>query len=207
MQIKYNIIPAAQVVTCSARASVQEALNTLEESGYRCIPAVDEGKFKGNIYAQTLYRALWLGEIEPQDMVEPLLKDSLVHIDELTSFFRVFSSIQRYPYLAVSTGEGSFSGILTHSNVMNVLEDSWGIKTGNYTLTISTNEYQGALSAILTTVKKFTSIHSMMTLDQDSTFFRRIILTLPSSIKKETLTQLIQELESIGFRVSDPEVI
>ncbi|CAM3722274.1 cyclic di-AMP binding protein CbpA [Alkalicoccus chagannorensis] len=209
MKIKYNIIPAENVVTCHDQMTVAEARKTLEESGYRCIPVLDKTgtQFKGNIYAQVLYRELLYNDSSETDNILSLVEDEFVHIDEQASFFRVFTNIKRYPYLAVIDEQQRFSGILTHANVMELLEDSWGIERGNYTMTISTHEYQGALSTIMDSIKKFSTIHSMMTLDNDSTFFRRVIVTLPKETTEALLDQLVQHLEKEGFRVFDIERI
>jgi CBS domain-containing protein len=209
MKIKYNIIGKEQVIYCKESFTVKEALNVLEKSGYRCIPVLSENGtlYRGNIYAQVVYRALWRKEVSEDDPVMKLIEDSDVHIQETGSFFRIFSNIKQYPYLAVTDDKGAFTGILTHANVMEILEDSWGIKRGNYTMTISTHEYQGALSAIMTSVKKYSTIHSMMTLDNESTFFRRVIVTLPKETSEKTLDKLIRHLEADGFRVFDIEKI
>ncbi|MBU9723898.1 MULTISPECIES: cyclic di-AMP binding protein CbpA [Bacillaceae] len=209
MKIKYNIIQKENVAHVLETYTVREALEELEESGYRCIPILNETKtkFLGNIYTQDIYRAIVQEALTWDDSVMKLKDDENVYIDEQASFFRVFSNIKKYPYLAVLSENGEFSGILTHANVMSILEDSWGIKTGSYTLTISTHEYQGALSTIVSSLKKFTSIQSMLTLDNESTFFRRVIVTLPSKIDKTTLDKIIKHLESEGFRVFDVEKI
>lgn len=209
MKIKYNIIPKHKVTVCKESFTVSEALEVLEDSGYRCIPVLsdDSRVFKGNIYAQLVYRALWKNSAALEDNVMDLVMDQDVFIEETASFFRVFKNIKKYPYLAVIEDNGDFAGILTHANVMSILEDSWGIEQGNYTLTVSTHEYQGALSSIMTSIKKFTTIHSLMTLDNESTFFRRVIITLPKDISAETLQTMINHLEGDGFRVFDVEKI
>ncbi|RKL67541.1 hypothetical protein CR203_09330 [Salipaludibacillus neizhouensis] len=209
MKIKYNIIDKKNVRFCRESFTIKEALDELEASGYRCIPVLDEfsSSFKGNIYLQDVYRAIVKEAVTWEDSIMTLISDEDVYIQEQASFFRVFSNIKKYPYLAVLDSNNHFTGILTHANVMELLEDSWGIKTGSYTLTVSTHEYQGALSTMLTSMKKFTNIHSLMTLDNESTFFRRIIVTLPKDTTKTTLDKLTNHLESQGFRVFDVEKI
>lgn len=209
MQIKYNIIPKYKVTVCKDTFTIAESLEVLEKSGFRCVPILSEdGKyFKGNIYAQVVYRALWQQEADQSENIMKLAEDQDVSIEESASFFRIFSSIKKYPYLPVKDEFDEFTGILTHANVMAILEDSWGVAQGNYTLTVSTHEYQGALSSIMTSIKRYTPIHSMMTLDNDSTFFRRVIITLPKEIEAETLRKMIAQLEGDGFRVFDVEKI
>jgi hypothetical protein len=189
--------------------TIKEATKTLEDSGFRCIPVLNDTRdyFEGNIYVQHIYRAIVKGSIKWEDSITKLIQDETVHIEEQASFFRIFSRIKRYPYLAVLNADHQFTGILTHANVMAILEDSWGIQSGRYTLTVSTHEYQGALSNIVASIKRFTSIQSLMTLDNESTFFRRVIITLPESTTNEILQNMINHLETEGFRVFDVEKI
>ncbi|MCR6106627.1 CBS domain-containing protein [Salipaludibacillus agaradhaerens] len=209
MKIKYNVIPKEDVRYCDTTFTIKEAAKTLEDSGFRCIPVLDDtgNYFKGNIYIQHIYRAIVKDTVKWEDSITKLIHDEKVHIEEQASFFRIFSRIKRYPYLAVLNAEHQFAGILTHANVMEILEDSWGIQSGRYTLTVSTHEYQGALSNIVASVKKFTNIQSLMTLDNESTFFRRVIITLPESTTNDILQNMINHLETEGFRVFDVEKI
>ncbi|UCZ54827.1 cyclic di-AMP binding protein CbpA [Bacillus shivajii] len=209
MKIKYNIIPKEEVTFVKESYTIKEALQQLEDSGFRCIPILDKTAtyFKGNIYAQDIYRAIVKETVNWEDSVMDLCEDESVYIDEQASFFRIFTNIKKYPYLAVHEEDHKFTGILTHANVMSILEDSWGVKTGSYTLTISTHEYQGALNMIVSSLKKHTNIQSMLTLDNESTFFRRVLVTLPKNTTEETLTSVIKHLEKEGFRVFDIEKI
>ncbi|QKS71138.1 CBS domain-containing protein [Paenalkalicoccus suaedae] len=209
MKIKYNIIEKSQVANCKESYTLGQALDVLEESGYRCIPVLDESEkmFVGNIYVQQVYEALAKHTLSKEDTIASLIQDKDVFMQEDASFFRIFSLIKRYPYLAILNEREEFAGILTHANVMAILEDSWGIQSGNYTLTVSTQEYQGALSLLVESIREYTSLHSLMTLDNESTFFRRIIVTLPSDVTEDTLERLINHLEDRGFRVFDVEKI
>lgn len=209
VKIKYNVIPKKQVVTCRADFTIKQAEETLEKSGYRCVPVLDETGtyFKGNIYIQEVYRAIVKDTAKWDDPVTDLIEDQDIIISESASFFRIFTNIKKYPYLAVTDENKKFTGILTHANVMSILEDSWGVKTGSYTMTVSTHEYQGALSTIVDAVKKYTNLQSVMSIDNESTFFRRIILTLPSDASEETMKKTVKELEKQGFRVFDVDKI
>ncbi len=209
MKIKYNIITKEKVKYCKESFTIREAIDALETSGYRCVPVLDDSAsiFKGNIYVQEIYRAIFKETATLDDSIMKLVEDQEVSIHDQASFFRIFTNIKKYPYLAVLNDENKFTGILTHANVMGIIEDSWGVKTGSYTLTISTQEYQGALKMIVTSLKKFTSIQSLMTLDNESTFFRRIIVTLPQNTSEKTLKDVIRHLEHDGFRVFDVEKI
>lgn len=207
MQIKYNSIPKKDVKICTEGFTIQEALEAIEETGYRCIPVLDNDKkkFLGNIYKSRIYEYMVKNAGPITDSVIKLIRDEDVFTYEDSSFFQVFFTIKKYPYVAVLKENGDFNGILTHANVMSLLEDSWGLKTGSYGLTISTHEYQGALKNIVSIIKKYCNIQSLLTLDNDSTFLRRVIVTLPKSITEKQFHEIVQKLEKEGFRVFDIE--
>lgn len=207
MQIKYNAIPKKNVTVCIENFTIQEALEVLEESGFRCIPVLDieKKKFLGNIYKSRIYEYMVKNAGPITDSVTKLIRDEDIFTYENSSFFKIFFTIKKYPYVAVLKENGEFNGILTHANVMALLEDSWGIKTGSYALTISTHEYQGALKNIVSIIKKYCNIQSLLTLDNESTFLRRVIVTLPKNTTEKQFQEIVQKLEKEGFRVFDIE--
>ncbi|MDQ0255246.1 CBS domain-containing protein [Evansella vedderi] len=209
MKIKYNIIPKERVSFVKESFTIREAVEELEECGYRCIPILDDSAtyYKGNIYVQDIYKAIIKESHTWDDSVMALADDREVFIEEQASFFTVFSSIKKYPYLAVIKEDKTFAGILTHANVMAILEDSWGVKTGSYTLNISTHEYKGALSTIVSTVKKHTGIQALLTLDNESRLFRRVLITLPADTTEKILKNVTHDLEKEGLRVFEIEKI
>jgi CBS domain-containing protein len=207
MQIKYNAIPKKDVKVCTEGYTIQEALELLEESGYRCIPVLDKDnkKFLGNIYKSRIYEYMVKNAGPISDSVTKLIRDEEIFTYENSSFFQVFFTIKKYPYVAVLKENGDFAGILTHANVMALLEDSWGLKTGSYGLTISTHEYKGALKNIVSIIKKYCNIQSLLTLDNESTFLRRVIVTLPKNTTEKQFNEIVEKLEKEGFRVFDIE--
>ena len=58
MLLKTLIKPKKDLVTVKEDITLEEALTVLEDSGYRCVPILDEtGKiFRGNIYKMHIYR-------------------------------------------------------------------------------------------------------------------------------------------------------
>lgn len=58
MLIKQLTVPKSAVNTISEKATLQESIELLEETGFRCVPVLDEsGKiFRGNIYKMHIYR-------------------------------------------------------------------------------------------------------------------------------------------------------
>ncbi|OIJ15802.1 hypothetical protein BKP35_02080 [Anaerobacillus arseniciselenatis] len=207
MQIKYNSIPKHAVKYCTELFTIDEALTLLEDSGYRCVPVLDKDgkKFLGNIYKSNIYEYIVKKMGETDESIMKLVKDEKIFTYEHSSFFQIFFTISKYPYVAMLTEEGNFAGIVTHANVMALLEDSWGVKTGGYSLTISTHEYQGALKKIVTDINKYCNIQSLLTLDNESTFLRRVIVTLPKNLSEDKFNEIVNKLERDGFRVFDIE--
>ncbi len=58
MLLKTLVKPKERLVTITADATLEDALKVLEDSGFRCIPILDETGhiFRGNIYKMHIYR-------------------------------------------------------------------------------------------------------------------------------------------------------
>ena len=58
MLIKSLVIKKDYLTTVNEKATLAEALKVLEDSGYRCVPIVDDTGtiFRGNIYKMHIYR-------------------------------------------------------------------------------------------------------------------------------------------------------
>ncbi|HAP5758007.1 TPA: CBS domain-containing protein, partial [Enterococcus faecalis] len=146
MLLKSVVIKKDNLTTVNESCTLEEALSILEDSGYRCVPILDEsGKiFRGNIYKMHIYRHKANGG----DMSLPvtyLLKNATKFIYVNTSFFKVFFTIKELPYIAVLDENNYFYGILTHSTLLNILAQSWNVKQGSYVLTIASVGQQGDL--------------------------------------------------------------
>ncbi|OLO26524.1 hypothetical protein BTR23_22800 [Alkalihalophilus pseudofirmus] len=72
-------------------------------------------------------------------------------------------SIKRLPYLTILNEKEQFAGILTHSRIKEILEDSWDGGHGSYTLSIIAMEYKGALNKVTKIINKYTDIQSLIT--------------------------------------------
>src|SRR5699024_9251489 len=138
MLIKSLCIPQRNVVTLNEEVTLEQAIQTLEETGYRCVPVLDEtGKiFRGNIYKMHIYRHKSNGG----DMNLPvthLLKNATKYIHLNSSFFKIFFTIKELPYISVLDSDNHFYGILTHSSLLNMLQQSWNLNNGSFVLTIA----------------------------------------------------------------------
>ncbi|MGX7199823.1 cyclic di-AMP binding protein CbpA [Enterococcus nangangensis] len=207
MLIKSLVMTKDRLTTVDETATLQEALEILEESGFRCVPILDEtGEiFRGNIYKMHIYRHKANGG----DMNLPvtyLLKNATKFIYTDSSFFKVFFTIKELPYIAVLDEDNHFYGILTHSKLLGMLSESWNVGAGSYVLTIASSGKQGDLAAIAKIVAKYCSIESCITLDIGKTDkYRRTLMTLPTDADEEVVENIKTRLEKKGFEVVDVE--
>ncbi|KAF1302271.1 MULTISPECIES: cyclic di-AMP binding protein CbpA [Enterococcus] len=207
MLLKTMVYKKKDLTTVKETATLEEALKILEDSGYRCVPILDEtGKiFRGNIYKMHIYRHKSNGG----DMTLPvthLLKNATKFIYVNSSFFKVFFTIKELPYIAVLDEDNHFYGILTHSSLLTMLSQSWNIEQGSYVLTIASTGKQGDLAMISKIISKYSSIASCITLDiGKDEFIRRTLITLPAKTSKETCDTIINQLEHKNFKVVELE--
>jgi CBS domain containing-hemolysin-like protein len=202
VKVKYNFVPKEEVAYCPENYNVQQAYDLLKETGYRCVPVLSEdgSQFKGQIYKVHILEYLYEENGYHEDSIEALIKNKEALVTEDDSFFKSFLTIRRLPFLGVMNETGEFSGILTHANVMDVLEDSFGMRTGGYTLTITTHEEKGALKRLFTQLKDY-NVEGLLTLDNGEQYIRRIVVNLPKDLTEQDIDQLIKKLEPKGFRV------
>ncbi|WP_407371511.1 cyclic di-AMP binding protein CbpA [Carnobacterium sp.] len=207
MLIKSLCIPKNKLTTVSETVTLQDAIDILEKSGFRCIPILDETGtiFRGNIYKMHIYRHKSNGG----DMNLPvthLLKNATKFISINASFFKVFFSIKELPYISVLDEDNRFYGILTHSSLLNMLQQSWNVNTGSYVLTIASTGQKGDLANMAKIINRFCSISSCITLDvEQDDLVRRTMITLESGMTKDTLKELTAALSKKGFRVVEVE--
>lgn len=203
MLIRSLAIPKRDLTVVKESATLQEAIDILEESGYRCVPILDETGtlFRGNIYKMHIYRHKANGG----DMSLPvthLLKNATKFISIDSSFFKIFFTIKELPYIAVLNKDNTFFGILTHSSLLNMLAQSWSVDAGSYVLTILAPSRKGDLFQITKIINKTTSIANVITLDVSrDDVLRRVLITLPTDTTKVELETVINGLEKQAFKV------
>ncbi|MGR3742273.1 cyclic di-AMP binding protein CbpA [Companilactobacillus sp. DQM5] len=205
MLIESLILNKEKLTTVNEDITLQEALSILEESGFRCVPIVDKtGKiFRGNIYKMHIYRHKANGG----DMSLPvttLLKNATKTIQIDSPFFKVFFNIKDLPYIAVLDEQNMFSGILTHSKLLDMLSDAWNIHLSSYVLTVLSDGKQGDLAAMSKIIAKYASIGGCMTLDaREEIGVRRTLFTLPTGTTEETLKKISKKLNRKGFEIAE----
>ena len=211
MLIKSLVIKKDYLTTVNEHATLEEALKILEDSGYRCVPILDDTGtiFRGNIYKMHIYRHKSQGK----DMSLPvtyLLKNATKTIKVNSPFFKVFFTIKDLPYISVLDEENKFYGILTHSRLIDMLSDAWNIKTGSYVLTVLTDNSRGNLVKMAKAISKYSEIAGVMSLDASSAevndnFVRRILFTLPAGVTEDTMKLIVKRLEAKSYVVAEIE--
>ncbi|HAL00264.1 MAG TPA: hypothetical protein DCP50_04650 [Exiguobacterium sp.] len=202
MLVQSLCIPKHQCVTISETATIREALDTLEKTGYRCVPVLSQTgqDFKGNIYKMHIYRhGMNGGSLD--DNVMSLIKNTSKYIYTGSNFFEVFFSIKELPYIAVLNDDGHFFGILPHGKMLGMLEEAWNRDSGSYVLTVALSEQKGALEKISKIVNKYSTVASLMTLDEKSSVMRRVLITLPTDCDEKTKKKIVKKLDDKGLRV------
>ncbi|WP_042146801.1 cyclic di-AMP binding protein CbpA [Paucisalibacillus sp. EB02] len=205
MLVKNDYVNKKEVVHVRENDSLESVMNTIEESGYRCIPVLNETgeKYVGNIYKVDLLEY----EIDHSMVgtLSELITDREGYIREDAPFFKVFSSIKQLPYLAVVSDSMDFLGILTNGNVIQVLENAWGVHNGSYSFTIGTIEYSGALQKMLKVVNKHCNVQSVISLNNNSNYVRRVCIVLPENVDEALAEKIKVDLDKNNFTVTDVE--
>lgn len=207
MLIKSLVYKKDYLTTVNEKATLAEALQILEDSGYRCVPILDDsGKlFRGNIYKMHIYRH----KSQCGDMNLPvtyLLKNATKTIKVNSPFFQVFFNIKDLPYIAVLDEQDYFYGILTHSKLLGMLSDAWNIKNSSFVLTVLSDNERGNLVKMAKIISKYTNIASCLTLDVKlGELVRRNLFTLPVGVSNDTMKAIVDKLEKKGFVVAEIE--
>lgn len=207
MLLKSLAVKKALLTTVDESETLENALKILEDSGFRCVPVLDEtgNVFRGNIYKMHIYRHKSQGG----DMTLPvthLIKNSTKYIPIEAPFFKVFFNIKDLPYIAILNENNQFYGILTHSKLLSMLSASWNIDVGSYVLTVTSAAERGDLTAMSKIISKYASIASCITLDiDDNEAVRRTLFTLPANTDRETVDKIVKHLERKSFTVPEIE--
>ncbi len=207
MLIKSLVIKKDYLTTVSEKATLEQALKVLEDSGFRCVPILDDSGtiFRGNIYKMHIYRHKSQGG----DMSLPvtyLLKNATKTIKVNSPFFKVFFNIKDLPYIAVLDEDSRFYGILTHSRLLDMMSSAWNIKSGSYVLNVLSDNSRGNLVKMSKIISRYASIAGCLTLDIGTgEYVRRTLFTLPEGVSRKTMEAIVNRLERKGYVVSEIE--
>ncbi|SEB13564.1 CBS domain-containing protein [Thalassobacillus cyri] len=214
MLVKNNVIPKHRVITIHAEATMKEAKQALDKSGYRCIPVVNSnGEYRGMIFRSRIERheneCFRSGEIpDENEHITNVLAYPKTYVYEETSFPQALLRVKALPFIAVLDKRGKFVGILTHNKVFDLLEQAFGLHAGDYIVTIVSPEKHGAVAQLSKMLnKRGINIEGLMTFDDDgSKVVRRLCITV-SNVTKAQLSELFAKLERKGYRVLRSEQI
>lgn len=188
------------VATVNNEQSVAEVYQMIKESGYRCIPVIDdEGLYKGMIYKVHLMEDIYENGGGDKQNINHLLKHKETYIHQRSTFLHALIDIKSLPFLSV-VEEGKLIGILTHNKVESVLEDAFAVKSGGVNITLSSIEARGMIEKLTKTLRG-ENIAGMFTLDTGSVVARRVVITLEKGRTSTNLEELIERLEKNGFRI------
>jgi len=189
-----------EVVKVNIEQSVTEVFAAIKESGYRCIPVIDnDGFYKGMIYKVHLMEYIYEDDGDVNANVESLLQHQDVFISQRSPFLNALIQIKSLPFISVVEDE-KLVGILTHNKVESVLTDAFGLTTGGINITISSIEAKGMIEK-LTRALRGENIEGMFTLDNGSVIARRVVITLESGKSEQDIENLKEKLEKSGFRI------
>jgi CBS domain-containing protein len=207
MKVKSNYLSKSKVTYVTENMSISEARYTIIQSGYRCIPVLDEKeeKFVGLLFKETTSDYIIDNVGSVKENVSRVVEEKDAFIHENTAYFKVLFSIRRLPFMAVVDDDHNFLGIITHSKVMDILQDSYGIKNGGYSLTVSTTEGKGSLRKLFTAIHEEYNIEGVFTQDAGKQFLRRVVITFNKSVTRKEIDELIHRVEANGFKVADIE--
>lgn len=207
MRIKSITLPKEKLTTVTEEASLEEALAILEQSGFRCIPVLDKSGtiFRGNIYKMHIYRHQAHGGSLDLPVTD-LLKNATKYININASFFKVFFTIKELPYIAVLDERQHFYGILTHSALLGLLEKSWDVRTGHYTITVSYPGNQSDLAVITRIITRYVPISSCISLSNpNESSQQQTLFTLPNEANERIIQKIVSRLEKKHFKVTSIE--
>ncbi|MFG6120795.1 cyclic di-AMP binding protein CbpA [Thalassobacillus sp. B23F22_16] len=214
MLVKNNIIPKHHVVTIHAEATIKEAKQKLDESGYRCIPVIDDrGKYQGMLFRSRIEsheNECFRSRKTPNDnrKITKFLDNMDTFVFEETSFPQAMLQVKALPFIAVLDEWKNFVGILTHNKVFDVLEQSFGLQSGEYIITIVSPEKQGAVAELTKSLnKRGINIEGLMTMDDDGSKVVRRLCIAVSNVNEGLLNELFDKLERKGYRILQTERI
>lgn len=195
-----------KLTTLPETATLEEALAVLEDTGFRCVPVLDQtGRiFRGNIYKMHLYRH----KSRNGDMSLPvtaLLKNATKFVSINAAFFSVFFAMRDLPYIAVLNNDNQFYGILTHNSMLRMLAAGWNVNNGSYVLTVTTPDERGSLMTASKEITHYCQIVNVLSFDPEHSALKQVLFTLPADVDHDKMVKIVRRLKKKGFEVPEIE--
>lgn len=193
--------PKEEVITLTPSVSLSEALDIMEDQGFRCLPVLDDAKimFRGNIYKQHIYQYYYEHHHLNTNVLE-LLRNTTKHVMRQTSYYGLFFAIHDLPYIAVLNEDRSFYSILTYHNFERFSLRAWRLEDSNYILRVTvSHDAVGPIMSISKIINKYAKINNLSTLNQpESPLYTDLIFALKIDSFLH-LQQLIDRLKRKGY--------
>lgn len=195
-----------KLTTLPETATLEEALAVLEDTGFRCVPVLDQtGRiFRGNIYKMHLYRH----KSRNGDMSLPvtaLLKNATKFVSINAAFFSVFFAMRDLPYIAVLNNDNQFYGILTHNSMLRMLAAGWNVNNGSYVLTVTTPDERGSLMTASKEITRYCQIVNVLSFDPEHSALKQVLFTLPADVDHDKMVKIVRRLKKKGFEIPEIE--
>src|SRR5690606_20498806 len=102
MKIRYNFVQKSDVKYCDNKFTIQQALQLLNESGFRSVPVLSENgtAFEGLIYKVDILEYLYEKNGEANANISALVESKDAFVYEEDSFFKTFLTIRRLPFIS-----------------------------------------------------------------------------------------------------------
>ena len=203
------ITPKSELTTVTENttiAQLNDLFNSAAEAHTRTMPILDEsGKlFRGNVYKQHVYEHI----AKNGDMnlpVTAIMRNSTKFIYTTSQFYEVFFAIRDLPFIAVLDEQHHFAGIFTHDALMDLLSQSWSVRTGGVAISVTSHNTQGDLKKIASIIARYSNIESVLSIQPQQATPTSLMFTLPLAIDSEQLQKLVTRLEKKGFTVTSIE--
>lgn len=207
MFVRNHMLRAEKLTTVSLGENLGSVLKKIEEGDFLSLPVLNDGKFKGFIMKEAIYRNYF--ELNKRDK-ENYLDDTTVNeiyndkfksicesdkIDEASYLLKEL----RTPFLPVFDDHDKFVGILTHFSIFNAFSEIFGIDKGTR-IVVNMFDLPGQLSRLTEVIRKTgINIINLAIVDAKVLDITRVILRVDA----DDVSGLIDKIQEAGFKIGE----
>ena len=206
------------VITASSETPIMEARDTMKQHMIRRLPVVDDGQLVGIVSQGDVQEAgpsgatslsIWelnylLARITVGEVMTPV--DELVSVspDDSVEKAAMLMRKHRIGGLPVVEGEDQLVGMITESDIFDVLIEALGIDQDGTRLTLEVNDRPGALSEALTIVKDHdANVLSILSCEECRSSEDHDVIVL--RVDQFDWREIVQDLKDQGISVLDAQ--